>query len=65
MVGTGRVSIRRAVQRLLDDPGERSRMASVGRRVYGDGSASRRIADVLLATSGARGGETTKRSAVR
>jgi UDP-N-acetylglucosamine 2-epimerase (non-hydrolysing) len=49
MVGTGRAAIRRAVTGLLDDPRARSRMASAGRRVYGDGSAARRIVDVLIA----------------
>lgn len=50
MVGTGRAAIRREVTRLLDDPRQRSRMASVGRRVYGDGTAARRIVDALTAT---------------
>lgn len=49
MVGTGRTTIRRAVGRLLDDPGERSQMAAAGRGVYGDGSAGKRIAEALLA----------------
>ena len=48
MVGTRRADIRRAVQRILDNPAERSRMASAGRRVYGDGSAARRIVDALV-----------------
>ncbi len=48
MVGTGRTAIRRAVLRLLDDSKERSRMASAGRRVYGDGTAAGRIADALV-----------------
>jgi len=48
MVGTGRASIRRAIGALLDDPAERSRMGRVGRRVYGDGTAARRIADTLV-----------------
>jgi UDP-N-acetylglucosamine 2-epimerase (non-hydrolysing) len=48
MVGTRRSAIRRAIERLLDDPGERVRMGRVGRRVYGDGLASRRIVDTLM-----------------
>lgn len=57
MVGTARAGIRRAVQRLLDHPEERSRMASVGRRVYGDGTAARRIADALIRDLGGAPGE--------
>jgi UDP-N-acetylglucosamine 2-epimerase (non-hydrolysing) len=48
MVGTGRADIRRAVGELLDDPEERSRMATAGRSVYGDGTAARQVADALL-----------------
>lgn len=48
MVGTGRTTIRRAIGILLDDPAERSRMASAGRAVYGDGTAARQITDALL-----------------
>ena len=58
MVGTARADIRRAVRRLLDDPAERSRMSSAGRRVYGDGSAARRIVDALLADP--RGVDTSR-----
>lgn len=59
MVGTERASIRRAVRQLLDDPAERSRMAAAGRRVYGDGSAARRIVDALVADLGGQGQEST------
>jgi UDP-N-acetylglucosamine 2-epimerase (non-hydrolysing) len=48
MVGTGRKEIRRAVGELLDDPEERSRMATAGRSVYGDGTAARQIANALI-----------------
>jgi UDP-N-acetylglucosamine 2-epimerase (non-hydrolysing) len=52
MVGTGRKEIRRAVGELLDDPEERSRMATAGRSVYGDGTAARHIADALVSDLG-------------
>jgi UDP-N-acetylglucosamine 2-epimerase (non-hydrolysing) len=52
MVGTGRADIRRAVGELLDDPEQRSRMATAGRSVYGDGTAARQIADALLSDLG-------------
>jgi UDP-N-acetylglucosamine 2-epimerase (non-hydrolysing) len=58
MVGTGRASIRRAVTGLLEDPRARARMASAGRRVYGDGSAARRIVEVLIADTAAVGAAT-------
>jgi UDP-N-acetylglucosamine 2-epimerase (non-hydrolysing) len=63
MVGTGRASIRRAVTELLEDPRARSRMASAGRRVYGDGAAARRIADVLIADMTAVGRQRARRKA--
>ena len=52
MVGTGREEIRRAVGELLDNPEDRSRMATAGRRVYGDGTSARQIADALLSDLG-------------
>jgi UDP-N-acetylglucosamine 2-epimerase (non-hydrolysing) len=52
MVGTGRADIRRAVGELLDDPEQRSRMATAGRSVYGDGTAARQIADALVSDLG-------------
>jgi UDP-N-acetylglucosamine 2-epimerase (non-hydrolysing) len=52
MVGTGRANIRRVVGQLLDDPAERSRMATAGRRVYGDGTAASRIVDTLVSDLG-------------
>ncbi|MEP7040150.1 MAG: UDP-N-acetylglucosamine 2-epimerase (non-hydrolyzing) [Chloroflexota bacterium] len=48
MVGTRRVNVRRVVGQLLDDPAERSRMATAGHRVYGDGTAATRIVDTLV-----------------
>jgi len=63
MVGTGRANIRRAVTELLEDPRARARMASAGRRVYGDGSAARRIVDVLIADTAAVGGARAARKA--
>jgi UDP-N-acetylglucosamine 2-epimerase (non-hydrolysing) len=53
MVGTGRSQIRRSVERLLDHRAELAAMASAGRSIYGDGFASRRIADALLSDGGA------------
>jgi UDP-N-acetylglucosamine 2-epimerase (non-hydrolysing) len=46
LVGTDRQRIVRELTRLLDDPGQRQAMASV-RNPYGDGTASRQIADLL------------------
>jgi len=53
----------RAVTELLEDPRARARMASAGRRVYGDGSAARRIVDVLIADTAAVGGARAARKA--
>jgi UDP-N-acetylglucosamine 2-epimerase (non-hydrolysing) len=61
MVGTARASIRQAVTDLLEDSRARSRMASAGRRVYGDGSAARRIVDALIADTTAAGQATASR----
>jgi UDP-N-acetylglucosamine 2-epimerase (non-hydrolysing) len=63
MVGTGRANIRRAVTGLLEDPRARTRMATAGRRVYGDGAAARRIVDVLIADTAAVGGARAARKA--
>jgi UDP-N-acetylglucosamine 2-epimerase (non-hydrolysing) len=46
LVGTCENTIVSEVSRLLDDPGERSRMSRV-HNPYGDGQASRRIADAI------------------
>jgi UDP-N-acetylglucosamine 2-epimerase (non-hydrolysing) len=63
MVGTGRANIRRAVTGLLEDPRARTRMATAGRRVYGDGAAARRIVDVLIADTAAVGRARAARKA--
>ena len=47
IVGTDPEIIFREACRLLDDPEERARMTAV-RNPFGDGRASRRIADFLL-----------------
>jgi UDP-N-acetylglucosamine 2-epimerase (non-hydrolysing) len=48
LVGTDRARIVESVRALLDDPAAYAAMAT-GRNPYGDGSASRRIADILTA----------------
>lgn len=48
LVGTDRARIVESVRSLLDDPAAYAAMAT-GRNPYGDGSASRRIADILTA----------------
>ena len=52
LVGTRAESIERGVERLLDDPAEYRRMATA-RNPYGDGKASERIVDWLLARTAA------------
>ena len=47
MVGTSRSAVRREVRRLLDDDRVRATMSRAGRRVYGDGRAATRVADIL------------------
>jgi UDP-N-acetylglucosamine 2-epimerase (non-hydrolysing) len=46
LVGTARVDIVREARRLLDDPAEYARMASIT-NPYGDGTTSRQILDVI------------------
>lgn len=52
LVGTDAATIRTAALELLRSPSRRVEMADAGRGLYGDGQASRRIVDRLLADLG-------------
>ncbi|MGH2444600.1 MAG: non-hydrolyzing UDP-N-acetylglucosamine 2-epimerase, partial [Candidatus Limnocylindria bacterium] len=47
IVGTDAVTVRAATLELLDDPARLAAMAGAGRGIYGDGTAARRIVEVL------------------
>ena len=53
LVGTDRAVVFEQTLGLVRDADQRSRMASAGRAIYGDGRAAERIADVLVLDAGA------------
>lgn len=52
LVGTEPMRIEEAARRILVDAPTHDRMAELGRDLYGDGAAARRIVDVLTAAAG-------------